>query len=99
MGYSVARWEGRALVMDSSGFRDVSVLDDRGLPHSEKLHLTSRFVLGKGGKTLTVTYTITDPVDYTRPWTAKATFVREPDSFQMPEEVCAAKLQTTAPKR
>lgn len=99
MGYSVAKWEGKTLVMDSAGFRDNTVLDDKGLPHSEQLHLTTRFNLGKGGKTMTATYTVTDPTDYTRPWTAKAVFVKKPASFQMPEEVCAAKLQTTAPKR
>jgi hypothetical protein len=99
MGYSVAKWEGKTLVLDSAGFRDSTVLDDRGLPHSEQLRLTTKFSLGKDGKTMTATYTITDPTDYTRPWTAKAVFVKKPASFQMPEEVCAAKLQTTAPKR
>ena len=99
MGYSVAKWQGKTLVLDSAGFRDNTVLDDKGLPHSEQMHLTTRFVLGKDGKTMTATYTITDPTDYTRPWTAKAVFVKKPASFQMPEEVCAAKLQTTAPKR
>jgi len=99
MGYSVAKWVGPTLVMDSNGFRDVTVLDDKGLPHSEMMHLTQTFRMGKGGKTMTVTYRIEDPVNYTRPWTAKATFTRKPASFEMPEEVCAAKLQTTAPKR
>ena len=99
MGYSVAKWEGKTLVLDSAGFRDNTVLDDKGLPHSEQLHLTTKFTLGKGGKTMTVTYTITDPTDYTRPWTAKSVFVKKPASFQMPEEVCAAKLESTAPKR
>lgn len=98
LGYSVARWDGPTLVVDSAGFRDVTVLDDKGLPHSEQLHLTTRYHMGKGGKTMTATFTIDDPTDYTRPWTAKASFTRLPKSFQMPEEVCAAKLKTTAPK-
>jgi len=99
MGYSVAKWDGATLVIDSSGFRDVTVLDDKGLPHSEQLHLTQKFHMGKDGKTMTVRYTIDDPTDYTRPWSATVSFVRKPASFQMPEEVCAAKLATTAPKR
>ena len=99
MGYSVAKWDGPTLVIDSAGFRDVTVLDDKGLPHSEQLHLTQTFKMGKDGKTMTVRYTIDDPTDYTRPWSATATFVKKPASFQMPEEVCAAKLATTAPKR
>jgi hypothetical protein len=32
MGYSVAGWEGPALVVDSTGFRDLTLLDDRGVP-------------------------------------------------------------------
>ena len=99
LGYHVARWDGPRLVIDSAGFRDVSVLDDKGLPHSEKLHLTETYALRPDGKTMTVTYRIDDPDTFTRPWTAKATFKRMPASFQFPEEVCAAKLQTTAPKR
>ena len=99
LGYSVAKWVGPALVIDSSGFRDTTVLDDKGLPHSEKLHLTQTFHMGPGGKTMSVTYKIDDPDDYIRPWTATATFARKPAGFQFPEEVCAAKLQTTAPKR
>ena len=97
MGYSVAHWDGPALVVESGGFRDISVLDDKGLPHSEQLHLVQTFKLGAGGKTMTVDTTVTDPADYTRPWTSRATFARKPASFQMKEEVCAAKLTTTRP--
>ena len=99
MGYSVARWDGPTLVVDSSGFRDLTMLDDKGLPHTEQLHLTSKFRLAADGKTMTATYTVDDSGAFTRPWTAKASFVKQPASFQMPEEVCAEKLVSTAPKR
>jgi hypothetical protein len=99
MGYSVAKWTGPTLVIDSNGFRDSTVLDDKGLPHGEGLHLTQTFHMGKTGKTMTVSYTVTDPKFYTHPWTATVSFKKLPASFQMPEEVCAAKLETTAPKR
>ncbi|MGZ3371479.1 MAG: hypothetical protein ACXWK1_21140 [Caulobacteraceae bacterium] len=99
LGYHVAKWAGAKLVIDSAGFRDSTVLDDKGIPHSEKLHLTSTYTLGKGGQTMTVTYRIEDPDTFTRPWTASANFKRMPASFQFPEEVCAEKLQSTAPKR
>ena len=99
LGYHVAKWEGDKLVVDSSGFRDVSVLDDSGIPHSEKLHLTGTYAMGADNKTMTVTWRIEDPDTFTKAWTAKATFKRMPASFQFPEEVCAAKLQSTAPKR
>src|ERR1700761_3751314 len=99
LGYHVAKWEGSKLVIDSSGFRDLSVLDDSGIPHSEKLRLTSTYAMGADNKTMTVPYRIEDPDPFTAPWTASATFKRMPASFQFPEEVCAAKLQSTAPKR
>ena len=99
MGYSVAKWQGKTLVLDSAGFRDITMLDDRGIPHTEQLHLTTSFKLGPDGKTMTATYTIDDPGAFTRPWTAKASFVKKPASFQVPEEVCAEKLVSTAPKR
>ena len=99
LGYHVAKWEGSKLVVDSSGFRDASVLDDKGIPHSEKLHLTATYAMGADKNTMTITWQIEDPDTFTRPWTAKASFKRMPASFQFPEEVCAEKLQTTAPKR
>ena len=52
MGYSVARRQGATLVVDSSGFRDLTMLDDKGIPHTEQMRLTTRFHLGKGGRTL-----------------------------------------------
>jgi len=99
LGYHVAHWEGSKLVIDSAGFRDVSVLDDKGIPHSEKLKLQATYAMGPDNKTMSITWRIEDPDTFTRPWTAKATFKRMPASFQFPEEVCAEKLQTTAPKR
>jgi hypothetical protein len=99
LGYHVARWEGSKLVIDSSGFRDVSVLDDSGIPHSEKLRLTATYAMGPDKQTMSITWRIEDPDTFTKPWTAKASFKRMPASFQFPEEVCAAKLQSTAPKR
>jgi hypothetical protein len=98
LGFSIAHWDGRVLVTESAGFRDTTVLDDAGLPHSEALHLTSRYRLAPGGKAMTVTFTIDDPTDYTRPWSASATYAKKPAGWQMPEEVCAAKLASTAPK-
>ncbi len=92
LGFSVARWDGDALVVDSSGFRDTTLLDDKGLPHSEALRLTERYTLGKGGKTLSVRTTVTDPNTFTAPWSFRATYARKPAGFQMPEEICAEKL-------
>lgn len=42
LGYSVGRWDGDVLVVESTGFNDRSWLDRVGHPHSEKLHVTER---------------------------------------------------------
>lgn len=98
LGYSVARWEGAALVIDSAGFRDGTLLDDSGLPHSGSLHLTERYELDKDGKTLRARFTIEDPVTYTRAWSADARYVRRAN-FEIPEEVCADTLTSTHPQK
>jgi hypothetical protein len=43
LGYSVGRWEGDTLVVESAGFNDRTWLDRAGHPHSEKLRVTERF--------------------------------------------------------
>ena len=41
-GYSVGRWEGEELVIESAGFKDSTWLDFGGHPHTESLHITER---------------------------------------------------------
>lgn len=43
LGYSVGKWEGDTLVVETVGFNDRSWLDARGHTHSEALHITERF--------------------------------------------------------
>ena len=92
LGFSVARWEGNALLIDSSGFRDGTLLDDSGLPHTEALKLTERYELGKDGKTLRVRFTIDDPQTFTHPWSAEAQYRSRP-GLEIREDVCADKLK------
>ena len=97
LGFSVARWEGNALLIDSSGFRDGTLLDDSGLPHTEALKLTERYELGKDGKMLRVRFTIDDPQTFTHPWSADAQYRSRP-GLEIREEVCADKLKPKKPK-
>jgi hypothetical protein len=98
LGFSVARWEGDALVIESSGFRDETLLDDSGLPHSDALRLIERYELSKDGKTLRARFTITDPKTFTRPWNTEVQYRKRP-GFEIPEEVCADRLETTRPPK
>src|SRR5256712_9822626 len=65
-GYSVGRWDGDTLVIESSGFTDQSWLDARGTGHSEEMGVEERFRRRDYGH-LDLTITITDPKGFTRP--------------------------------
>lgn len=68
MGYSVAKWAGDALVVETSGFNGKTWLDQAGHPATEALHVTERFRRPDFGH-LNVEVTIDDPKAYTKPWT------------------------------
>jgi hypothetical protein len=68
MGYSVGRWEGDTLVVDSFGFTDRTWLDHDGHPHTEALRVTERYRRRDVGN-LDVEVTFTDPGTYARPFT------------------------------
>jgi hypothetical protein len=67
LGYSVGKWEGDWLVVETTGFNDRGWLDARGHTHSEALHLTERFHRLDFGH-MEVRLTIDDPKTYTKPF-------------------------------
>ena len=67
-GYSVGRWEGETLVVDTIGFKDDLWLDVVGHPLTEQARTTERIRRVNYG-TLEVAITVDDPKAYTRPWT------------------------------
>jgi hypothetical protein len=70
MGYSVGRWEGDTLVVESFGFHPGTWLDRDGNTHTDKLRLTERYRRPNFGS-LEIEVTFSDPQAYTRPWTVK----------------------------
>ncbi len=66
-GYSVGRWEGDTLVVESVGFTDKTVVN--GMPHSDALHFVERY-RRPDLDTLELTMTADDSKAYTKPWTA-----------------------------
>jgi len=91
MGYSVGRWEGDTLVVDSFGFNDRSWLDARGLPHTEDLRLTERYRRSTVGR-IEVEVTATDPSLYTAPLTVSYAMTLQPDT-EMIEAVCESEQE------
>ena len=87
LGYSVGKWDGDSLVVDTIGFNDRGWLDARGHTHSEALHLTERFHRPDFGH-MDVQLTVDDPQTYTRPFTVKLKQRMIPDSDLL-ESFCA----------
>jgi len=86
MGYSVGRWDGDTLVVESAGFNDRTWLDHDGHPHSEALRTTERYRRRDfGNLDLEVTYS--DPAVYAKPWTVAVRAELAADT-EMIEWVC-----------
>jgi hypothetical protein len=86
MGYSVGRWDGDTLVVDSFGFNDRTWLDGRGHPHTEALRTTERYQRRNYGSTH-VELTVTDPAAFEKSWTTTYDLQVRPDT-EMLEAVC-----------
>jgi hypothetical protein len=85
-GYSVGRWEGDTLVVDTIGFNDRSWLDVRGTPHSEDMRVEERLRRRDYGH-LDLTVTITDAKTFTRPITFGVVLELMPDT-ELLEHYC-----------
>jgi hypothetical protein len=68
-GYSVGRWEGETLVVDTIGFKDDLWLDVSGHPLTAQARTTERIRRVNYG-TLEVAITVDDSKAHTKPWTA-----------------------------
>jgi hypothetical protein len=79
LGYSVGKWEGETLVVDTAGFNDKSWLDTTGHPHSDALRVVEHFRRRTFGH-IDVEATIDDPKMYTRPFTIKFGVGLQPDT-------------------
>jgi hypothetical protein len=66
-GDSRGRWEGDTLVIDTINFRAPTIFPPIG---SASMHLVERFTRSDD-KTLLYRYTVDDPGEWTRPWTAE----------------------------
>jgi hypothetical protein len=71
-GYSVARWDGDTLVVETTGLMDDGWLDVQGSPLTSAARLTERIRRPNFG-TLEIAVTIDDPKAYTKPFTATVT--------------------------
>lgn len=87
LGYSIGKWDGDTLVVDTIGFNDHTWLDARGHGHSEDMRVQERFHRPDFGH-LDVTVTITDPKVFTKPLTISFVEGLLPDTDVF-EHICA----------
>jgi len=87
MGYSVGKWEGDTLVVDSIGFDERTWLDHFGYPHSDEMRLQERYHR-LDRDTLELTMTLTDPKMYTAPWVSEKKVMRLVPDRELPELFC-----------
>ncbi|MEO5923115.1 MAG: hypothetical protein ABIR70_04740 [Bryobacteraceae bacterium] len=86
-GYSVAKWDGDTLVVESTGFLDNAWIDENGSPLSNEARVTERIRRPNYG-TLAIEITVNDPKTYTRPWTVTSLQRLLPND-ELIEFVCA----------
>ena len=93
MGYSVGRWEGDTLVVDTAGYNDRTSLDLAGHPHTEALRMTERF-RRRDASHLELQVTLDDPKAYNKPWKLPMEFALVPDG-ELIEYVCENERDST----
>ena len=85
-GYSVGRWEGDTLVVQTNNLKDDGWLDVRGSPLTDQARVTERIRRPAYGK-LEIDITIEDPKAYTKPFTVRMNQQISPDEEPM-EFIC-----------
>ena len=86
MGYSVGKWDGNALVVETIGLRDQGWLDALGHPHSDALRVVERFQRRDFGH-MEIQITIDDPKTYQKPFTYTQRHHLTPDN-ELLENIC-----------
>ncbi len=92
-GHSVGRWEGNTLVVESIGFLNKSNLyanrpNNESVYPGPEMHVLERLHLEDDGNVMINQRTITDPKNFTVPWTTISRYERRPD-WELEEAICA----------
>jgi hypothetical protein len=84
-GYSVGRWEGNTLVVETTHL-EAATITNNGLDHSNKVRVLERFRLGAGGQTLLSTQEFEDPEVLDGPGARFIAWRRKPGEHVTPYE-------------
>jgi len=77
MGYSLGKWDGDTLVVETADMNDKTWVDGLGHPHTDALRVVERFRRVKAD-TLEIDVLIDDPKTYAKPWGGKKIFNLKP---------------------
>jgi hypothetical protein len=95
MGYSVGRWDGETLIIETSGI-EANIIESPavgsnvagGTLHSDQLRIVERYTRAADGKTLLLTATLEDPVTFRGPLVLKKIWSWAPDQRITPYDSC-----------
>ncbi len=76
MGYSTGRFDGNALVIETTNFVAATLEPRERVMHSEELELTERLAVNAQTRELEITWTIDDPIVFKEPYTQTELYVR-----------------------
>jgi hypothetical protein len=95
LGYSIGRWEGDALVIETAGIEAniFGVGMDAAL-HSAQLRTVERYVRSADGKTLSMTATLEDYKTFREPLVLKKIWKWAPDQKIAPYDSCERPAET-----
>lgn len=83
-GYSVGRWEGRSLIIDTTHFAYSWMGNSYGLPSSARKHLVERLTPDADGVSLTYHFELSDPEFLAAPVAGDARWLLRPDLAYAP---------------
>ena len=92
-GYSVGRWNGDELVVETIGLRDDGWLDVNGTPFGNTTKVTEKFRRVNYGR-LEIDVTVEDPKFYTKPFTTRVNWRLYPDG-ELIEFICNENEQSS----
>ena len=85
LGYSVGRWEGKTLVVDTSRI-NWPYFDRSGAPQTQNVTIKERFTVVQDGSRLDYVMTVNEPASLVKPFVWTAYFVWNPDEAINPYE-------------
>jgi hypothetical protein len=91
-GYSIGRWEGDTLVIETRSIRGGIPIDRTGAALSDSATVLER-IRKTDARTLESQITITDPVAFTRPWTVTRRYTKRDEQYPRMENVSSLENQ------